>query len=60
MPATVRRDLGPWSPGGRFAEYRRRMDALIDSLIADARADPDFHGAQRRAVVAVAGPLRKR
>ena len=42
MPATVRRDLGPWSPGGRFAEYRRRMDALIDSLIADARADPAF------------------
>jgi cytochrome P450 len=42
MPATVRRDLGPWSPGGRFAQYRRRMDALIDSLIADARADPAF------------------
>jgi cytochrome P450 len=42
MPARVRRDLGPWSPGGRFAAYRRRMDALIDSLIADARADPAY------------------
>jgi cytochrome P450 len=42
MPAKVRRDLGPWSPGGRFAQYRRRMDALIESLIADARADPAF------------------
>jgi cytochrome P450 len=42
MPESVRRDLGPWSPGGRFAQYRRRMDALIDSLIADARADPAF------------------
>jgi cytochrome P450 len=42
MPSAVRRDLGPWSPGGRFAQYRRRMDDLINSLIADARADPGF------------------
>jgi cytochrome P450 len=42
LPPIVRRDLGPWSPGGRFAQYRRRMDALIDSLIAEARADPAF------------------
>jgi cytochrome P450 len=42
MPSAVRRDLGPWSPGGRFAQYRRRMDDLINSLIADARADPAF------------------
>jgi cytochrome P450 len=42
MPSAVRRDLGPWSPGGRFAQYRRRMDDLIYSLIADARADPAF------------------
>ena len=38
----MRRDLGPWSPGGRFLRYRRRFDAVIDSLIADARADPAF------------------
>ncbi len=42
MPAVVRRDFGPWSPGGKFAEYRRRMDELINSLMADARSDPNF------------------
>jgi cytochrome P450 len=42
LPAIVRRDLGPWSPGGRAVQYRRRIDAVIDSLIADARADPAF------------------
>ena len=26
--------------GGRYLRYRRRFDAVIDSLIADARADP--------------------
>ena len=42
MPSAVRRDLGPWSPGGRFAQYRRRMDDLLNSLIAEARSDPAF------------------
>ncbi|MGD9619459.1 MAG: cytochrome P450 [Mycolicibacterium sp.] len=42
MPPVVRRDFGPWSPGGKFARYRRRMDELINSLMADARSDPDF------------------
>ena len=42
MPPIVRRDFGRWSPGGRLLEYRRRIDAVIDSLIADARADPAF------------------
>jgi len=41
-PPIVRRDLGPWSPWGRFLRKRRRFDAIIDSLIADARADPAF------------------
>jgi cytochrome P450 len=40
LPPVMRRDLGPWSPGGRFLRYRRRFDAIVDSLIADARADP--------------------
>jgi cytochrome P450 len=40
MPPTMRRDLGPWSPWGRHLRYRRRFDAIVDSLIADARADP--------------------
>jgi cytochrome P450 len=39
LPPIVRRDLGVWSPGRRFVQYRRRIDAVIDSLIADARAD---------------------
>ena len=36
----MRRDLGPWSPWGRYLRYRRRFDAVVDSLIADARVDP--------------------
>ncbi len=40
LPPVMRRDLGPWSPGGRFLRYRRRFDGVVDSLIADARADP--------------------
>jgi cytochrome P450 len=51
LPAMVQRDFGPWSPGGRFLQYRRRIDAVIDSLIADARADPNFE--QRSDVLAV-------
>lgn len=46
MPAAVRRDLGPWSPGGRFAGYRRRMDELIADIMADARSDPNFEDRQ--------------
>lgn len=42
LPPIVWRDFGPWSPGGRFLQYRRRVDPIIDSLIADARADPAF------------------
>ncbi len=40
VPPRMRRDLGPWSPWGRHLRYRRRFDAIVDSLIADARADP--------------------
>jgi len=40
VPSRMRRDLGPWSPWGRHLRYRRRFDAIVDSLIADARADP--------------------
>lgn len=42
MPAFARRDFGRWSPWGRFLEYRRRCDNVIDELIADARSDPAF------------------
>ncbi len=40
MPPRMRRDLGPWSPWRRYLRYRRRFDAVVDSLIANARADP--------------------
>jgi cytochrome P450 len=40
VPPRMRRDLGPWSPWRRYLRYRRRFDAAVDSLIADARADP--------------------
>jgi len=42
LPQWTRRDLGRWSPWGRYMWYRRRFDAIVDSLIADARADPAF------------------
>jgi cytochrome P450 len=42
LPALARRDLGRWSPGGRFLELRRRIDAVVYSLMAEARADPAF------------------
>jgi len=44
VPPRMRRDLGPWSPWGRYLRYRRRFDAAVDSLIADARADPALEG----------------
>ncbi|MGB6207702.1 cytochrome P450 [Mycobacterium sp.] len=40
LPSSLRRDLGPWSPGGRYLRHRRRFDAAINSLIATARVDP--------------------
>ncbi len=40
VPPRLRRDLGPWSPWGRHLRYRRRFDAIVDSLIAKARVDP--------------------
>jgi cytochrome P450 len=41
LPPVARRDFGRWSPGGRYlSQYRRPADAILDSLIADVRADP--------------------
>jgi cytochrome P450 len=39
----VRRDLGPWSPWGRFRVAVDNFDALLLNLIARRRAEPD-HG----------------
>jgi cytochrome P450 len=51
VPRRMRRDLGPWSPWGRHIRYRCRFDAIVDSLIADGRADPAL--ADRSDVLAV-------
>jgi cytochrome P450 len=42
MPPAVRRDYGPWSPWGRVDKLRRRYNAIIAGLVADARRDPAF------------------
>ena len=37
----LQKDLGPRSPWGRFLRLRARIDAVLDELIAAAKADPD-------------------
>lgn len=39
---TPKRELGPWTPWGKLAAYRRDYEGLIDTLIANARRDPDL------------------
>ncbi len=51
MNPAIRRDYGPWSPGGRAQALRRRYDVIIAGLIAEARRDPDFE--QRSDVLAL-------
>jgi cytochrome P450 len=51
LPPIVGRDYGRWSPGRRQSQYRRRFDAVIDMLIAEARADPAL--AERSDVLAL-------
>lgn len=36
------RTYGRYSPWGRLAEWRRKYDAVIDKLIVNERADPNF------------------
>lgn len=38
----LRRNLGPWSPGGRFRRMSDRYRALVDQLIAEHLADPEL------------------
>ncbi len=35
-------DWGRWSPWGRFRQYRREYDAIVDQLIDKALADPNL------------------
>jgi cytochrome P450 len=37
-----RRNLGPWSPWVRFLKLRAQVDAILDELIATAKADPEL------------------
>ena len=39
---TPTRDLGRWSPWSRLAGYRRQYDAVIETLIDQAKSDPRF------------------
>jgi cytochrome P450 family 138 len=39
---TPKRELGRWSPWGRLAAYRREYEAVLDTLIGQARADERF------------------
>ena len=38
----LRRDLGPLSPGGRYAAMRRRYDELVGVLVGERLADPSL------------------
>lgn len=47
----VQRDLGRWSPWGRFRRMRAEIDGLMDELIEEARRDPGL--AERPDVLAL-------
>ncbi len=36
----LRRNFGPWSPGGRYRKMMKRYRELVDTLISDHLADP--------------------
>jgi cytochrome P450 len=38
----LHRDLGPWSPWGRFLALRREFDSIVGSLIDRVAADPNL------------------
>jgi hypothetical protein len=38
----IQKDLGRFSPWGRFLRLRARVDAILDTLIDDARHDPQL------------------
>jgi cytochrome P450 len=40
----LQRDLGRRSPSGRFLRLRAQVDAILDTLIEDARRDPGLEG----------------
>ncbi|HEX6388051.1 MAG TPA: cytochrome P450 [Solirubrobacteraceae bacterium] len=42
VSSALRKDLGPWSPGGRLARRLRNADALLYEEIALRRREPDL------------------
>jgi cytochrome P450 len=38
----AQKDLGPWSPWGRFLRMRKRIDEVCDELMEEARRDPNL------------------
>ena len=38
----IQKDCGRFSPWGRFLRLRARVDAILDTLIEDAKRDPDL------------------
>jgi cytochrome P450 len=53
----VQKDLGPWSPWGRFLRLRAKVDRILDSLIDDAKRDPAL--ADREDVLALMVQARR-
>jgi cytochrome P450 len=53
----LHKDLGPLSPWGRFLALRAKVDAILDTLIEDARRDPDV--AERPDVLALMVQARR-
>ena len=48
---TPTREFGRWSPWSRLAEYRRQYDAVIDTLVDQAKSDTRF--AERTDILAL-------
>lgn len=51
MAPWIHKDLGRFSPWGRFVRYRRQFDSIVDNLIAKSLADP--HLAERTDILAM-------
>jgi cytochrome P450 len=56
VPPALRRDLGPWSPSGRFVRLKRRFEWGVNALVDQARRDPDVE--QRTDVLALLAQAR--
>ena len=55
---TPMRTFGRYSPWGRLAEYRRQYDEVVDRLIDEVKADPNFDDATTSWRCCSAAPTR--